>query len=246
VEGLDAARRPATPFIGRETDRSLLTDLLKGCRKEGRGRVVVLRGEAGIGKSRLIEETLAEAKERGFATHKALVLDFGTAKGLDARGMLTRSLLGLAPDAGEAARRRAAEKAADTGLLRAEERGSLDDLLDLSPEGEARALMQAMDEPTRQLRRHALLAGLLARSAMAQPVLAAIEDLHWADPLLLEDVAALGSATAEAPLLLLLSTRPEGDPLDRAWRAARARRHQHHRSGAALARGSGAAGTGAS
>ena len=95
VEGLETARRSATSFIGRETDRRLLTDLLKACRKEGRGRVVVLRGEAGIGKSRLIEETLAEAKERGFATHKALVLDFGTAKGLDARGMLTRSLLGL-------------------------------------------------------------------------------------------------------------------------------------------------------
>ena len=47
----------------------------------------------------------------------------------------------------------------------------------------------------------------------------AIEDLHWAEPLLLEDLAALGLATAAAPLLLALSTRPEGDPLDRAWRA---------------------------
>jgi class 3 adenylate cyclase/tetratricopeptide (TPR) repeat protein len=218
VAGLEAVWRPATPYIGRETDRRLLTDLLKACRKEGRGRVIVLRGEAGIGKSRLIEETLAEAKERGFATHKALVLDFGTAKGLDARGMLTRSLLGLAPDAGEAARRQAMENAA-AAALPAEERASLHDLLDLSPEGEARALMQAMDEPTRQLRRRALMARLLARSAAAQPVLAAIEDLHWADPLLLEDIAAFGGATAEAPLLLLLSTRPEGDPLDRAWRA---------------------------
>jgi class 3 adenylate cyclase/tetratricopeptide (TPR) repeat protein len=219
VEGLEAVRRPAGPFIGRETDRHLLTGLLEACRKDGRGRVAVLRGEAGIGKSRLIEETMVAAADKGFAVHKALVLDFGTGKGLDARGMLTRSLLGLAPDVGATARRQAVEKAAAAELLRPEERASLLDLLDLPPEGEERALMQAMDEPTRQLRRRALLAGLLARLARTRPVLAAIEDLHWADPLLLEDLAMLGSATAEAPVLLVLSTRPEGDPLDRAWRA---------------------------
>src|SRR5262249_55643263 len=93
VEGLEAVRRPAGPFVGRETDRHLLTTLLEACRRDGRGRVVVVRGEAGIGKSRLLDETLVEAADKGFATHKALVLDFGTGKGLDARGMLTRSLL---------------------------------------------------------------------------------------------------------------------------------------------------------
>lgn len=219
VEGLETRRRAAGPFIGRETDRRLLTELLEACRKGGRGRVALLRGEAGIGKSRLIEETLADAADRGFATHKALVLDFGTGKGLDARGMLTRSLLGLAADSGEAARQRTMDKAAAGDLLRAGEQASLHDLLDLPYEGEDRALIQAMDEPTRQLRRRALLVALMTRQAETRPIVAAVEDLHWADPLLLEDVAALGGATADAPVLLLLSTRPEGDPLDRAWRA---------------------------
>ncbi|HZT17927.1 MAG TPA: adenylate/guanylate cyclase domain-containing protein, partial [Dongiaceae bacterium] len=72
VEGIEALGRPASPFIGRETDRRLLNSLLDACLSEGRGRVVVLRGEAGIGKSRLIDEVLVEASGRGFATHKAL------------------------------------------------------------------------------------------------------------------------------------------------------------------------------
>jgi class 3 adenylate cyclase len=69
VEGLEAGRRPTSPYVGRETDRRLLAGLLEACRKDGRGRVIVLRGEAGIGKSRLIEETIAEAGGRGFAVH---------------------------------------------------------------------------------------------------------------------------------------------------------------------------------
>jgi tetratricopeptide (TPR) repeat protein len=133
--------------------------------------------------------------------------------------MLTRSLLGLSADSSAEFRRAAAEKAEGLGLLRDGERASLRDLLDLPAEGEDRVLIQAMDEPTRQARRRALLAALVTRLARERPMLAAIEDLHWADPILLEDLAFVGAATVETPLLLALSTRPEGDPLDRAWRA---------------------------
>ena len=219
VEGLEEPTPARQPLVGRETDRLLLSNLLEACARTGRGRIIVLRGEAGIGKSRLIEETMAEAAGLGFATHKALVLDFGAGKGLDARGMLTRSLLGLSPDSSEAERRKAAEKALAAGLLAGEERLALQELLDLPFEGEDRALAQAMDEATRQARRRALLAALLGRLARGRPLLAAIEDLHWADPVLLEDLAALGAATAQSAVLLAFSTRPEGDPLDRAWRA---------------------------
>src|SRR5208282_296534 len=97
-------------------------------------------------KSRLIEETMTEAEGLGFATHKALVLDFGAGRGLDARGMLTRSLLGLSLASGAAERRAAGEKAIASGLVAGEERRFLHELLDLPIEGEELALIQAMDE----------------------------------------------------------------------------------------------------
>ena len=59
VEGLEGETASTTPFVGREADLLMLQGLLQACRDSGHGRVVVLRGEAGIGKSRLLEETFA-------------------------------------------------------------------------------------------------------------------------------------------------------------------------------------------
>jgi class 3 adenylate cyclase/tetratricopeptide (TPR) repeat protein len=219
LEGLATGSGPAAPFVGREADLMMLKGLLQACRDSGRGRLVVLRGEAGIGKSRLLDEAAGEGRRRGFATHKSLVLDFGTGKGQDAMRLLTRSLLDIAPGAGKRQRKSAAERALVAGLLQADERPSLDDLLDLAAEGESRALYQAMDESTRQARRRGLLTGLTKRLAGRQAVFLAVEDVHWADATLLDDLAALGGATAEAPVVLAVTTRPEGDPLDRSWRA---------------------------
>ncbi len=219
VEGLASDGGPTTPFVGRVGDLAMLKGLLQACREAGHGRIVVLRGEAGIGKSRLLQEIAREAEMRGFAIHRTLILDFGTGKGQDAMRLLTRSLLAIPPGADKHQRKKAAERALELGWLSPEDRPFLEDLLDLPTEGEGRALYQAMDEATRQARRRGLITGLARRLAADRPVFVAVEDVHWADAPLLEDLAALGEVTAVAPVMLALTTRPEGDPLDRSWRA---------------------------
>jgi class 3 adenylate cyclase/tetratricopeptide (TPR) repeat protein len=218
VEGLAAERAPTAPFVGRQSDLLMLKGLLQACEDSGRGRVVVLRGEAGIGKSRLLEEISREAGERGFSVHKTLVLDFGTGKGQDAMRLLARSLLGIASGADERQRKEVANRAVVDAGLSVIDRPSLEDLLDLPMESEGRALYQAMDEATRQDRRRALLSSLTTRLARDRPLFMAVEDIHWTDATLLEDLVALASVTAEAPVVLALTTRPEGDPTDRRWR----------------------------
>ncbi|HEX6114074.1 MAG TPA: ATP-binding protein [Geminicoccaceae bacterium] len=76
------AARP--PFVGRRAELAQFRGALHACREIGTGQTVVVRGEAGIGKTRLVEEFQALAQAEGFACHSALVLDFGGGIGQDA------------------------------------------------------------------------------------------------------------------------------------------------------------------
>ena len=65
-------------MVGRRLELEQLRTVLSACKVDGRGRTAYVRGEAGIGKTRLLEALLAAAREQGFACHTGLVLDFGT------------------------------------------------------------------------------------------------------------------------------------------------------------------------
>ena len=82
---LGGVRDEAAPlgqaFVGRRTEIAQFDGALQACLDVGSGQAVHLRGEAGIGKTRLLEEWQRRAAARGFACHTGLVLDFGTATG---------------------------------------------------------------------------------------------------------------------------------------------------------------------
>jgi class 3 adenylate cyclase len=69
------------PLVGRKSELAQFHGLVKICLESKNGQTVFVRGEAGIGKSRLVEEMAVLAQQRGFESHKALVLDFGAGKG---------------------------------------------------------------------------------------------------------------------------------------------------------------------
>ena len=73
---------------------------------------------------------------------------------------------------------------------------------------------RAASFPPEELRRRQLAAmtALVLAGARSQPVVLAFEDLHWADPTSLDLLRALADRGAQAPLLLLATTRPEFRP----------------------------------
>ena len=159
-------------FVGREAELEQFKGILGACLARRSGQVVYVRGEAGIGKTRLVEEMRRLAEAQGFATHRGLVLDFGVGKGQDPIRALLRSLLGLSPSSDPEERRRAAERLSrrreSSG---AEQLAFLHDLLDLPQTGEWRTLYDAMDNAARNRGKRELASALAAQACRREPTL---------------------------------------------------------------------------
>jgi class 3 adenylate cyclase/predicted ATPase len=207
---LDVERaRGLTPLVGRDHEVALLKARWERVR-EGAGQVVLLSGEPGIGKSRLLQvvrddvagaqTAYLECRCSPYHAHSPLypVIDLleracGFMDGDDVGERLGK-LSGFLNDAGTG-------PSDALPLLAA--------LLSLpAPEGAALALSP---ERQRQQTLDALRALLLGRAERERLVFA-VEDLHWADPSTLELLGLLLDDVAAAPVLLLLTCRPEFRP----------------------------------
>jgi class 3 adenylate cyclase len=191
----------ATPFVGRQAELEHLVGALERCRDNGRGMAIYLRGEAGIGKSRLVAEVARLAADRGFACHAGVALDFGGGAERNPIRTLARSLADDEPCG------TAAEQAFLNELLGAEQPPGL------------QAVVDAMDHAARHKGRLGALAALVKRATAARPTLLVVEDVHWADEPTLDHLANLSIAAADCRALLLLTSRVESDPLGSAWRS---------------------------
>ncbi|MBN3754448.1 AAA family ATPase [Paraburkholderia sp. Tr-20389] len=219
---LDGLRRsaPSRPLIGRLDELSRFRDILRSCREAARGGIVQIRGEAGIGKTRLAEAFQREATERGFACHHAFVLDFGSGAGRDAIRSLVRGLLALDDSSNADAATLAVTRAIADGLIDAGDAPFVDDLIDVPQPPEGRAVYEAMNHAMRVRGRQNAMIRLMQSASRKQPRLLVVEDIHWSDRSTRQDLTELASAAAESPAVLVLTTRPRDDPLDNASNAA--------------------------
>ena len=142
------------------------------------------------------------------------------AKGREVVREIVVKLMNLPPGADDGARREALLQLLARHRELAKEEPFLHDIVGLpQPAGRA-ALYEAMDNAARQQGRAAALVRLLETACTVSPVLLIIEDLHWADKVTLDHVAALTRAAGRLPVVLALTSRVAGDPLTAAWRAS--------------------------
>ncbi|MGI9332455.1 MAG: ATP-binding protein, partial [Gammaproteobacteria bacterium] len=169
-----------------------------------------------IGKTRLVEAFGATAGRAGFVCHTERLLDFGDTRGRDPSSSLANVLLDIAPGADAAARLQAlAQHAAESDITPAQH-ALLYDLLELEPDSEDAALLSSMDAEARTEGRIAALSQLVARATRLEPLLLAIEDLHWADADFLHTLVGIAAQVETHPLLLVFSTRPTAARIDTA------------------------------
>lgn len=204
------APRERTPFVGREDEVRLLAGRWARVR-EGQGQLVLVVGEPGIGKTRLVEEFRDELRGEGVRAIACAGAPLFAATPFHAvRQMLDQ---GLGSPAGEtpADRFTRLEQAVAAAGLRTQDAVPLiADLLGLPlPPGRAPAML-APDEGRRRLL--AALAEWVFALAAGAPLLLVVEDLHWVDPSSLELFHVLAEQGATTPMMLLGTARPESEP----------------------------------
>lgn len=219
-ERATGTRAPRGLFVGREAELAQLSGILERCKTAGKGCAVVLRGEAGIGKTRLVEELTGIATGHGFKTHRGLVLDFGGGEGRDAIRAVVQSLLGIPIGSDQSTRLAVVNAFISDGSLAPERRVFLNDLLDLPQSPEERSVYDAMTNATRNEGKRAVVATLLQAAAAQQPLIVIIEDIHWADPLILAHLGKMAATCADCRGLLVMTSRVDGYPLEQAWRSS--------------------------
>ncbi|HWT34866.1 MAG TPA: adenylate/guanylate cyclase domain-containing protein [Paraburkholderia sp.] len=206
-------------FVGRKAELEQFRGIARACIEQRAGHVVYVRGDAGIGKTRLVDAMREFAQTHGFSVHRGLVLDFGVGKGQDPVRAIIDSLLGLSPPADSDERQTVAARLVGDGVIRPEQRVFLDDLLDLPQSGEWRTLYNAMDHSARKRGKQAVVAALTADACGRGASMIIVEDLHWADAEVLDYLSAFASGIGGGVGVLVMTSRIEGDPLDAMHRA---------------------------
>jgi serine/threonine protein kinase/class 3 adenylate cyclase len=210
-------------MVGREAELTALLQLSRAA-QAGLGRVAVIIGEPGLGKTRLLTEWKKAAEEENLQWAEGHCLSYGQGLAYHLLQSLVRGLLG-APAAAEETQTRAALLKLTEELLgeaALDVYSYLGHLLALKLEGEALERVRQLDPQALQNQYLMSLRRLLTALAARRPLGLMLEDIHWADPSSVELLKKLLPLASEAPLLFCFVTRPERDTPG--WRLVNAAR----------------------
>ncbi len=201
--------------VGRDAELASIRHLATTVIDRGRGAVVHVVGDAGIGKSHLLAEIRRIAIEHGFGCHRAshdpdgrdhrhsplTMLSRGVLEALGATSVLEGSTEPMAPPSW-----------LDDGL-----HPFLLKLLEQPPRVEDRRLFEAMLPEVRAQGNDDALRALVRRCLEKGPVLIAVEDMHWSTVASRRGLQAIASLVSEGPLVVAMTSRPGADPIDDEW-----------------------------
>jgi predicted ATPase len=209
--GSDHDGDSASPFVGRESETSALRTLWQQARA-GTGRSVIVRGEAGVGKSRLCRLAsgwYGDARDREL---RAACSPYFTHTAMRPVIELVTQLAGIRDDDGIEAKRDAlARVVATTTAPAAEAMALLGGLIGLPPD-DARWPSPPLTPQVRKQRTISLVVQALLAESRRQPLVISVEDLHWVDQSTLELLGAVIERAPVSPILLVMTCRQQFEP----------------------------------
>lgn len=203
-----------SPLVGRASELAMLVQVLDGLRA-GRGAIVSVVGEAGLGKSRLTAEwrKAATASDPPIQWIEGRCLSFTVSSAHHLSTDVLRALCGMAAGATDAE-----AEASLQACLRKFPALSFDEcypflahLLNLKLDESMAAQVRHLDGPARMARYATAMHAFVRAVAQHQPTLIVCEDVHWADPSSVELLMHVVPVAAEAPVAFAFITRPDRD-----------------------------------
>jgi class 3 adenylate cyclase/tetratricopeptide (TPR) repeat protein len=199
------------PLVDREDELALLSDRWR-LAKQGRGQLVLLEGEPGIGKSRLVAELRSRLRGEPHASLRYFCSPHYQASPLYPIITRLEYEAGIARRDGPVDRLRKLEAALAPAGLSESEIALTADLLGL-PGGELSKKIVDLSPQGRKQRTFEILIRRLEDLAKQRPpVLILAEDAHWADPSSMELLERLIGVLSDLPILLIITFRGEFVP----------------------------------
>ena len=197
--------RPGGPLVGRQPELAALGTALREAAR-GHGSVVLVTGEPGLGKTRLVQECRKRVA-RGTRWLEGSCASYASSTPYGLYQQLLANWAGVTPDQPAAVVGPALERA-----LAASRGGDLFPLLARMMGLPPGAALGRLSPGELQKQTFAAWRSLVARLVAAGPAVLVLEDLHWADPTSLRLTLDLARLAAGRRLLVLATSRPESAP----------------------------------
>jgi predicted ATPase/class 3 adenylate cyclase len=198
--------RGLTRLVGRDQELAIVQRALAQA-GAGRGQVVALVGEAGVGKSRLVYEVVHAPQTQGWRVLESASVSYGKATPYFPVIELLKHYAQV--EDSDDVRTRRAKVTGQVLTLDDALQDTLPALLSLLEALPEDSPFRTLDPPQRRQRTLAALKRLLLRETQVQPLLLVFEDLHWIDTETQALLDSLVDSLPTAPLLLLVNYRPE-------------------------------------
>lgn len=193
------------PMVGREAELGSISAAFQPV-LQGKGQIIHVSGEAGIGKSRLVAEIVRLAAVLKISGYGGECQSYGTKTSYLVWQRIWQGLFNIEPHWSPAEQIQHLEQELgqiDPGFVA--RMPVLSSVLKLQiPDND---LTQSFDARLRKSSLESMLVDCLRAKTKNTPMLIVLEDCHWIDPLSLELLEVLGRGIAERPVLLVVVTR---------------------------------------
>ena len=194
------------PMVGRRAELAQVLDLLDRA-SGGRGQVLGVTGEAGMGKSRLVAEVMRAARAHDMVIFGGECQSFGVNASYLLWQNVFRSLFGLDHNDPVADQIDAIERQlTEINPLLVERLPLLSVVLNIPIADNE--LTATFDASLRKVSLEALLVEFVRYCARETPMVFVLEDVHWIDPLSRDLLRVLSRVAADLPLIMILAYRP--------------------------------------